>query len=94
MVLIHWRDFFSYIKGNFLVYLYGTDTAPCTCLKRKFVPFIENADEEIKPILNKVYDLYALESIESSKGWFLETSYLESSIPKPSDGESISCAKK
>ena len=45
---------------------------------QKFVEKInEVEDENLKTILTKLCDLYALSTIEKHKGWYLEASYLE-----------------
>lgn len=42
----------------------------------------ETEDPELKKVLNKICDLYALNIIESEKGWFLENEYMEGSKSK------------
>jgi acyl-CoA oxidase len=44
---------------------------------KDFITFMEKADKELIPILNRVCNLYALRIIEENKGWYLETGYLE-----------------
>jgi acyl-CoA oxidase len=44
---------------------------------KQFQIGVESAPEDIKPILKKLCQLYALSTIEKNKGWYLEQDYME-----------------
>ncbi len=49
---------------------------------KQFVAAIDKADENLKPILSTLCNLYALSTIEENKGWYLESGYMEGSKTK------------
>ena len=47
-----------------------------------FYKKIQSAPEELKPILSRMYQMYALDEIFQNRGWYLENDYLEGSKSK------------
>ena len=47
-----------------------------------FYKKIDSAPEELKPMLTRMYQLYALDEIYMNRGWYLENDYLEGSKSK------------
>ena len=51
-------------------------------LERFQAALTELEDESLRPVLGRLYDLWALWRIEQDRGWFLENGYLEGAKAK------------
>ena len=47
-----------------------------------FFKKIQSVEEELKPVLTRMYQLYGLDLIYQNRGWFLENDYIEGSKSK------------
>ncbi len=63
-------------------------------ISERFLDVISNADPELKPVLEQLYRLYAVDTIERNLGWYLATETLPISVGAQVSGAAARLCKE